>query len=124
MQAMPLDEGKTVNFTVLLFHRPVPIDLDDVERVAGQILSGIPSGLVPVTQVFRDVDRHVVGRLAGRHARLAADAKRRIVKHADGLRRHLLRRPRNGRRFGWHGRLRCGEAGTHQEIPAVDVGHG
>ncbi len=33
--------------------------------------------------------RHIVGGLAGRHTGLAADAKRRVVKHPDRLRRHL-----------------------------------
>ena len=74
MQAMPLDEGKAVDLAVLLLRRAVAIDLDDVERAAGQVLRRIPGILVPAGQVLRDVGRHIVGRFAGRHARLAADA--------------------------------------------------
>src|SRR5664280_2235677 len=123
MQAMPLDEGKTVDLAVLLLRRAVAIDLDDVKRAAGQILGGIPGVLVPAAQALRDILRHLVGGLTGRHTRLAADAKRRVVEHADRLGRYLLWRPCDGgRRLGGHGRRRGGETGAPQEIPAVDLG--
>src|ERR1035441_5154747 len=99
MQAMPLDEGETVNLVVLLLRGAVAIDLDDVERAARQILRRIPGVLVPAGQGRRDLSRHLVGLLAGGHARLAAETKRRVVEHPDRLRRYLLRRPCDGGRW-------------------------
>ena len=42
MQAVPLDEGKAVDLAVLLLRGAVAIDLDDVERAAGQIFRRNP----------------------------------------------------------------------------------
>ena len=42
MQAMPLDEGEAVHLVVLLLRGAVAIDLDDVERAAGQVLGANP----------------------------------------------------------------------------------
>ena len=74
MQAVPFDEGKAVDLVVLLLRGAVAIDLDDVERAAGQVFRRIPGILIPVGQVLRDVGRHIVGGFARRHTRLAADA--------------------------------------------------
>src|SRR5208283_5122710 len=99
VQAMPLDDGEAVDLAVLLLRRAVAIDLDDVERAARQILRGVPCVLVPGAERRRHLGRHVVRRLACRHAGLAADAQRRVVEHADRLRQSLAWRTRNGGRL-------------------------
>jgi len=96
VHARLLDEGEAVFLLVLLVEGAVLVDLDDVERLAGDV-----QRRVPVLVLGGELQRHAVGLLAGGHTGLAADAEGGIEEQPDGLGRHALvvaRLCRTGRR--------------------------
>ena len=89
MQALPLDVGEAVLDLILVEGGAVLVHLDDGVGLAGQLERSVPK---PAADIV--IERQLVGRFARRHARLAADAERRVVEQADGVFRHGLVFPR------------------------------
>lgn len=75
VEALALDEREAVCLAILFRDRAVHVGLYDIERLARQVLGGIPGARVPFRLVGIDLDRHVIDFLAAGNTGLAAHAQ-------------------------------------------------